>query len=444
MSLETSLRAQVVNKVKQLSALQEEAIKSETSTATTDQAVATYNKIIFDESNLKDDELLRIKEEAIYRLGDLYCRLGKPVELSNLLKQLRPFFQDIPKAKTAKIVRTIIELVGKIPNTQDVQIELCKDSIEWSQKEKRTFLRQRIEARLAALYFEKSKYTEAQALIAKLLREVRRLDDKALLVEIQLLDSYVWTALSNIAKARAALTSARSAAAGIYCPPLLQADIDMQSGILHAQEKDYKTAFSYFFESFEGYSNLNNQGNATRCLKYMLLCKIMTHHPEDVSTILSSKNVLKTDAVVETKSSPIESMRAISKAYQARSLHDFEASLKQFKAELIDDPIVNTHLNELYDNLLEQHLLRIIEPFSRVEISHVAQLINIARDKVERKLSQMILDKKLNGILDAGKDCLVVYDDVKQDKLYTHAHQVVDNMNTVLDSLFERGKQLMK
>lgn len=56
----------------------------------------------------------------------------------------------------------------------------------------------------------------------------------------------------------------------------MQAALDMQSGILHADEKDYKTAYSYFYETLEGYSGQEDP-RAVSALKYMLLCKIMLH-----------------------------------------------------------------------------------------------------------------------------------------------------------------------
>nr|MBE5727089.1 regulatory particle non-ATPase 6 [Cucujiformia] len=225
-----------------------------------------------------------------------------------------------------------------------------KECIEWAKEERRTFLRQSLEARLVALYFDTGMFSEALTLGSILLKELKKLDDKNLLVEVQLLESKTYHALSNLPKARAALTSARTTANSIYCPPKLQAALDLQSGILHAaDEKDFKTAYSYFYEAFEGFDSVESP-KALVALKYMLLSKIMLNNPEEVQQIVSGKLAIK------YAGKDIDAMKAVAQASHKRSLADFQLGVKEFKHELEDDVIVRAHLGTLYDNMLEQNL----------------------------------------------------------------------------------------
>ncbi|XP_073152026.1 26S proteasome non-ATPase regulatory subunit 11 homolog [Henckelia pumila] len=399
------------------------------------EAISVLYQIL--ENPSSSSEALRIKEQAITNISDLLRQEGRAAELQDLLTKLRPFFSLIPKAKTAKIVRSIVDAVAKIPGTSDLQITLCKEIVQWTRAEKRTFLRQRIEARLAALLMDNKEFSEALNLLSGLIKEVRRLDDKLLLVEIDLLESKLHFSLRNLPKAKAALTAARTAANAIYVPPALQGTIDLQSGILHAEEKDYKTAYSYFFEAFEAFNALEDR-QAIFSLKYMLLCKIMVNQADDVAGIISSPKV-----GLQYQGPELDAMRAVADAHSKRSLKLFETALQNFKTQLDEDPIVHRHLSSLYDTLLEQNLCRLIEPFSRVEIAHIAELIELPSHHVEKKLSQMILDKKFAGTLDQGAGCLIIFDDPKTDAIYPATLETISNMGKVVDSLYMRSAKIM-
>lgn len=84
-------------------------------------------------------------------------------------------------------------------------------------------------------------------------------------------------------------------------------------------------------------------------------------------------------------------MRTVAKAYQDRSLQGLQNAIAAHKEQLVDDPVVHTHLSALYDELLQQNLIRLIEPYSRIEIQHVASLIDLPLDVVLPKLSQVLL-----------------------------------------------------
>lgn len=81
--------------------------------------------------------------------------------------------------------------------------------------------------------------------------------------------------MENLPKSKAALTAVKTIANSIYVVPMLQAEIDRMSGLIAADEKDYTTAYSYFYETFEGYRSMNELEFAAEAFKFMLFSKVM-------------------------------------------------------------------------------------------------------------------------------------------------------------------------
>jgi len=406
----------------------------EMETKSPENAQQAYKDIIFNQD--LDDPTAKGKEKAIHALGEFLVKLEKAQELCKLSEDLRPLFDDFPKAKTAKIIRGLIDHLSYIEGTRALQISMCTSFIEWSKEGKRNFLRQRIETRLASLYLEDDKYDQALQLLSKLLSEVKKLDDKLLLVEIFLIECRTHHAIQNVPKSKAALTAAKTNANAIHCPPLLTADIDMWSGILAAREKDFRTAYSYFYEAFEAFNTADKVKKAKENMKFMMLTKIMMNRPQETKAIRNSKSGLKYDGP------QIDAMQAVAAAHEERCLKKFEAVLLQYKPQLELDSVISFHLTDLNETLLEQNILRILEPFSRVEITHVAELMELPLTRIQTKLREMILDGKLNGTLDQGIGVLIVFEVEKIRTTYDSALKTIKNTSEVLDTLYGMAQKV--
>lgn len=113
--------------------------------------------------------------------------------------------------------------------------------------------------------------------------------------------------------------------------------------------------------------------------------------------------------------------------------------------------------------MLENELCRRIEPYSFVQISHIAKAIGLPIEKVEKKLAQMILDKKFRGnlSLDAyvlicslltvlnlgslhqGDGMLAVYNTLPDDNMYDLAVKNLQKLNEMLDVLYKKAQKML-
>lgn len=212
----------------------------------------------------------------------------------------------------------------------------------------------------------------------------------------------------------------------------------MQSGMLHAEDQDFATAFSYFIEALEGYHAQEEGAKARAALQYMLLCKVMLNANDDVENLLKSKHADR------YAGKPLDAMKAVAVAHAHRSLEEYEKALGDYRYELGSDRFIANHLRRLYDAMLEQNLIKVIEPFSRVEIAHIAKMVGLDTAQVERKLSQMILDRVIIGVLDQGAGCLIIYEEVGRDGGYDAALTTIERLNGVVDVLYTNQASLLE
>ncbi|GMM37319.1 proteasome regulatory particle lid subunit [Saccharomycopsis crataegensis] len=402
-----------------------------------------YQVVAFDSK----DSTVQDKEASVGKLAAIYVKANKVQDLYELVSKSRDLFSKVSKAKVGKILKDLIDKFSAIPvygtEVQSLEKKAIDESIEWAITEKKSFLRQSLQLKMASVYYRRKSYPDCLKIINNLLREFKKLDDKSSLIEVQLLESKVYFELRNYAKSKASLTSAKTSANSVYTSSKVQAELDLMSGILHCEDGDYETAFSYFYESFESFNNSNDYESSIKLLKYMILTKIMLDKPDEITQLLNNKSIVNNITKNRKyKSSEFEPMKLISKSYENKSLNEFQQVLIKYNNELSSDLIIKSHFKILYNNLLEQNLLKIIKPYSVVEISYISQQIKLDSKLIESKLSQMILDGVFYGVLDQGNGWLYIYDEPKKDPNYDHGLSLVQEMNTVVDLLYEKASSL--
>ena len=76
------------------------------------------------------------------------------------------------------------------------------------------------------------------------------------------------------------------------------------------------------------------------------------------------------------------------------------------------------------------------------QVDYVAEKINLPEAEVEKKLSQMILDKKFQGILDQETRVLIIFEAKPRDTTYDDVLETIGAMSKVVDRLYITAQKL--
>lgn len=342
--------------------------------------------------------------------------------------------KDVKNANNTFLMKITDKLISKLKKRKDLfeKIkDLCNQLINHCQKENNISMKNRIETRLAEVYFINEHYAQSLELCNKIIFDLKRYEDNLGLIQLQLLQSQIYFKTKGYSKAKAALTGVKTLVTKVYIEPKLQANIDMHAGVIAAQEGDFNLAFSYFFEAFDVFNipQIKKVNKAKRNLLYMILCKIMSGKLDEINNIVLNKNSR------EYIGEEVEALRAIEAAVKESSIKILQEQIQKHKAILLKDDFISMHLQNLNNDLLEKNLIKIIKPYSVVEIDFVTKAIGLSYDEVLYTLRKMILDKKINGILDQGRGSLILYEESTQNPYLEKTLETFKNLEKVVESL---------
>ena len=353
-------------------------------------------------------------------------------DLKNYFKLISEI-KDIKNTNNTFLVKLTDKLISKLKKKKELMndiIKVCEEITKFCDETNNISMRSKIQTRLAEVYFIHEHYAKALEICNKVIFDLKRYEDNLGLIQLLLLESKIYYATNGISKSKAALTSVKTLLTKVYVEPKLQANIDTHAGILAAYEKDFNLAYSYFFEAFDVYNipSQKRKNKGLRVFQYMILSKIVGGHIEEVNNVVLSKQGK------DYYGKEVEALRSIEEAVKEKSIRLLKENIEK-NNEYFQDPIIKYHINNLKNDLLEKNLIKIIKPYSVVEIDFVAKSIGLSYQDVLNKLRQMILDKKINGILDQGKGSLIIYDLEESNPYLDKSIETFKNLEKVVEAL---------
>ncbi|KAH8040613.1 hypothetical protein HPB51_011928 [Rhipicephalus microplus] len=294
-----------------------------------------------------------------------------------------------------KSINSILDYISTSKQMELLQ-EFYETTLEALKDAKNDRLWFKTNTKLGKLYFDRNEFNKL-AKILKQLHQSCQTDDGCddlkkgtQLLEIYALEIQMYTAQKNNKKLKKLYEQSLHIKSAIP-HPLIMGVIRECGGKMHLREAEYERAHTDFFEAFKNYDE-SGSPRRTTCLKYLVLANML---------MKSGINPFDSQEAKPYKNDPeILAMTNLVSAYQNNDISEFELILKTNRKNIMDDPFIREHIEDLLRNIRTQVLIKLITPYTRIHIPFISKELNIDSSEVENLLVSCILDSMIQGRID--------------------------------------------
>uniref|UniRef100_A0AAZ3Q6Y7 COP9 signalosome complex subunit 2 n=1 Tax=Oncorhynchus tshawytscha TaxID=74940 RepID=A0AAZ3Q6Y7_ONCTS len=287
---------------------------------------------------------------------------------------------------------------------------------------------------LGKLYLEREEYGKLQKILRQLHQSCQTDDGEddlkkgTQLLEIYALEIQMYTAQKNNKKLKALYEQSLHIKSAIP-HPLIMGVIRECGGKMHLREGEFEKAHTDFFEAFKNYDE-SGSPRRTTCLKYLVLANML---------MKSGINPFDSQEAKPYKNDPdILAMTNLVSSYQNNDITEFEKILKTNHSNIMDDPFIREHIEELLRNIRTQVLVKLIKPYTRIHIPFISKELNIDVCDVESLLVQCILDSTINGRIDQVNQLLELDHQKRNGARYMALDKWTNQLNTLNQAIVSK------
>ncbi|KAH7962665.1 hypothetical protein HPB52_017378 [Rhipicephalus sanguineus] len=335
-------------------------------------ALVSFQKVLDLEHNDKGEWGFK----ALKQMIKINFKLGKYEEMMTRYKQLLTYIKSaVTRNYSEKSINSILDYISTSKQMELLQ-EFYETTLEALKDAKNDRLWFKTNTKLGKLYFDRNEFNKL-AKILKQLHQSCQTDDGCddlkkgtQLLEIYALEIQMYTAQKNNKKLKKLYEQSLHIKSAIP-HPLIMGVIRECGGKMHLREADPRR---------------------TTCLKYLVLANML---------MKSGINPFDSQEAKPYKNDPeILAMTNLVSAYQNNDISEFELILKTNRRNIMDDPFIREHIEDLLRNIRTQVLIKLITPYTRIHIPFISKELNIDSSEVENLLVSCILDSMIQGRID--------------------------------------------
>ncbi|KAJ8294454.1 COP9 signalosome complex subunit 2 [Rhodotorula toruloides] len=397
---------------------------------TPDVALASFQKIVQDESDRNDQGEFGFK--ALKQMTKLTFRLGRYDEALAHYKTLLTYTKKAVTRNVAeKAINRVLDYVSAEEGIGlDKMQEFYEVTMKALEEQKNERLSTKTNLKLAKLWLDRHEYARLNKILRELHAQCAPTDDGADVdsskgttqLEVYALEIQMYGEMKNNKKLREIYEKSLRVRSAIP-HPRIQGVIRECGGKMYMSEKDWTKAQVDFFEAFKAYDEAGSP-QRIQVLKYLVLAHMLTESEIDPFDSQETKPY-KNDR-------EIAAMQALVSAYQRRDVHDAEKILRTNRETIMDDPFIRFYIDDVLRSLRTQWILEIIKPYNRIEIAYLARQLGIPNEQVEEIVVSLILDEKVQGRIDQVSGRL---DLDRHTALETRRYQSLDRWTSQLVSI---------